>query len=97
MIIKGNAIPFQNNRRPFDLEGREIKTKHFVTRITAPDNPFLPHKHEQSELWFILEGNGVVTLEGKDFPVEKADLIILDPWQEHGLRTETEITWICLG
>ena len=96
-IIKGSSIDFINGRRPYNLDGREINSKHFVVRITTPENPFEPHKHKQSELWFIIEGKGKVLLNGKEYDVEKNDLIILDPWVEHRLTTTSQLTWICLG
>ena len=97
MIIKGSAIPRENGRRPYDLEGREIAMRHFVTRVTTPENPFAPHKHEKPELWYIVDGEGLVTIDGVERPVESGDLIVLDPWVEHGLRTVSQVTWICLG
>lgn len=97
MIIKGNAIPRQNGRRPYDLEGREIVTRHFVTRVTTPENPFAPHKHAKPELWYVIEGEAQVAIDGVEHPVEGGDLIVLDPWVEHGLRTESRVHWICLG
>lgn len=96
-IIKGGSIEMIKGRRPYDLGGREFTTKHFVVRETKPDNPFGPHKHNQSELWFILEGKGKVFLDGIEYEVEENDLIILDPWVEHGLSTTGQVTWICLG
>jgi len=97
MIIKGNDIPRKGGRRPYPLDGREIVMRHFVTRVTTPENPFAPHKHAQSELWYVIEGEAVVTIDGVDHPVESGDLIVLDPWVEHGLHTDSEVTWICLG
>lgn len=96
-IIKGASIEMIKGRRGYDLGGRKIVTKHFAVRITKPDNPFGPHKHEQTELWFIVAGYGTVLLDGIEYEVEANDLIILDPWIEHGLSTTTEVTWICLG
>ena len=97
MIIKSNTIPLQNGRRPYELGGREILVHHFVTRETTPENPFEPHKHAVPELWFIIDGEALVTLDGVEHPVEGGDLIVIDPWVEHGLRTESRATWICLG
>ena len=70
---------------------------HFVIRTTRPQNPFLPHKHEGTEMWFILEGEAILSLDGQDHPVAAGDLIQLKPWSEHGLRTESHVRWICMG
>jgi len=96
-IIKGSSMEMVNCRRGYDLAGREISTRHFAFRVTKPYNPFRRHKHEQSELWFIVKGSAKVFLDGKEYPVEENDLIILDPWIEHGLSTSGEVTWICVG
>ena len=47
--------------------------------------------------WYILEGEGVVSLDGETYPVEPGDLVYLPPESEHGLRTTTSVRWICLG
>ena len=99
MITKGKSLPVQREagRKPYPLASQEVVIKHFVVRVTTPDNPFIPHKHDQRELWFILEGDATVSLNGEEHPVEAGDLIELAPWVEHGLRTESQVTWICLG
>ena len=71
--------------------------RHFVVRVTTPDNPFKPHKHEQREIWFIIDGEALLSLDGTDHRVETGDLIELEPWVEHGLRTTGRVEWICLG
>ncbi len=97
MVIKGSEIPVQNGRKPYELTGYRVSVQHFVVRVTTPDNPFPPHKHEQSELWYIIEGQAWVSLNGHEQVVEAGDLIVLEPWMEHGLRTEAQATWICIG
>jgi mannose-6-phosphate isomerase-like protein (cupin superfamily) len=98
MITKGRDLPESGKgRRAYPLTAHEIAVRHLVTRVTGPDNPFGPHKHEQPELWFILDGHAVVSLDGQEHGVESGDLIEIAPWVEHGLRTDTEVRWICLG
>lgn len=97
MIIKGNQIDAQNGRRPYELGGRQILLRHFVVRITNMSNPFKPHRHDQPELWYIIDGTATVSLDGVDHPVEGGDLIVIDRQVEHGLRTDGQVTWICLG
>jgi mannose-6-phosphate isomerase-like protein (cupin superfamily) len=97
MIIKAKGLKEENGRRPYPLRWQELVCKHFVVRVTTPDNPFEPHQHDQREMWFIIKGEALVSLDGAESPVETGDLIELAPWVEHGLRTESEVTWICLG
>ena len=97
MIVKGLDDPKQKGRQVFDLKGFTAEVKHFVIRTATADNPFVPHKHEQKELWYVTEGSGVYTQDKKESKVEAGDLIIIDSRVEHGLQTETMIKWICLG
>ncbi len=98
MIIKGKVDTDNSFRLVYDLDKEnDIKLKHFVVRTTTPGNPFHPHKHEQEELWYMIEGNGIYTENGVQYPVESGDLVQIKPWVLHGLSTETKIVWICLG
>ena len=97
MIVRSSEIETKDGRKPYPLAGQEIVTKHFVIRETTPDTPFRPHKHEQLELWFIMEGEAIVSLDGVDHTVNQGDLIVLETYVEHGLRVEQAATWICLG
>ena len=97
MIIKGSDIEAKSGRKPYALDGLVVQVKHFVVRVTTPENPFKPHKHGQPELWYIQDGEAIVSLDGIDRTVEAGDLIVIRAWIEHGLRTKREATWICLG
>jgi quercetin dioxygenase-like cupin family protein len=97
MLIRGSEIEERNGRRPYSLSGLEVVVKHFVVRTTTPDNPFTPHKHDQPELWYIVDGQALVGLDGEEHTVQGGDLIAIEPWVEHGLRTEGQAIWICLG
>ena len=70
---------------------------HFVTRVTTPEDPFGPHAHAQRELWFVLEGRAIVSLDGTEHELGPQDMVVIDPWVEHGLRTDSRTQWICLG
>lgn len=98
MIIKGVKDADNEFRIFFGIDkNNNVKLKHFVVRITTPGNPFKPHKHEQEELWFIINGHGVFTEDGNDYSIESDDLIQIKPWVLHGLKTDSSVKWICLG
>jgi mannose-6-phosphate isomerase-like protein (cupin superfamily) len=102
MIVRGHDLPEENGRKPYPIApgataGWGDPGWHFVIRTTTPDNPFGPHKHEGTEMWFILKGEAIVSLDGEDHPVTAGDLIQLEPWSEHGLRTEGQVRWVCMG
>ena len=98
MVIKGVNDESVQGRVFYPLgEDLDLTVNHFVVRTTTPDNPFEPHEHEESELWFILEGRGELELGEEVHAVGAGDLVRLDPWVRHGLRTASQIRWVCLG
>lgn len=98
MIIKGTIDPENWYRNIYNIDKKNnIKINHFVMRTTTPKNPFKAHKHEQEELWYIVEGMGTLKENDIDYPVEAGDLIQIKPWALHGLSSDTKIVWICLG
>ena len=98
MIIKGMTDPENQYRSIYNIDKKnDIKINHFVVRTTTHKNPFKPHKHEQEELWYIIEGKGLLKENDDNYPVEAGDLIQIKPWVLHGLSSDTKIIWICLG
>jgi mannose-6-phosphate isomerase-like protein (cupin superfamily) len=97
MLIRGAEVPEQQLRKPYPVAGQQEILQHFAVRVTTPANPFPVHRHEKAELWYIVDGEAIVTVGGEEHAVEGGDLVILAPWVEHGLRTEGRATWICLG
>ena len=97
MIVKGIPDDAQKGRTYYPLDDFSMLTRHFVIRDTTAENPFLPHEHEQPELWYIIKGEALVTLGETEHPVSAGDLVRLDPWMHHGLRSESAVRWICIG
>ena len=97
MLVKESSIAEKNGRKPYPLEGCGFPLTHFVVRNTLTNNPFKPHKHKAPEVWYVLEGKGIYFENGLESSVEGGDMMIITPWDEHGLRTETQIKWMCLG
>ena len=97
MIIKNGDLPDENGRKGYPIAGQQNLLHHLAVRITSPGNPFKPHRHEAEEVWYIVDGQALVSLDGQEHVVEAGDVIILEPWVEHGLRTERQAKWVCLG
>ena len=60
--------------------------------------PFL-HKHKQNEeVYIILRGDGIFSLDGNDYPVKAGDVIRVEPEVSRGNRnTGTEpLTYVCI-
>jgi quercetin dioxygenase-like cupin family protein len=48
-----------------------------------------PHRHQPSEVYHILEGQSVVTIDGTDHHVTKGDTVFIPPMAEHGIRNSS--------
>jgi quercetin dioxygenase-like cupin family protein len=57
----------------------------FNIGVFKPGQAFKQHIHEHSEdLILILEGDGVIKLDDKEYPIEKGDVILVSPGEYHG-------------
>jgi len=97
MIVKGQPNAGEPGRTLYELGGFRATVTHFVVRETSPANPFGPHAHAQTELWYMVEGEALFLSGGSETPVAAGDLITIEPHLEHGLRTDSRAVWICLG
>ncbi|MDR3588673.1 MAG: dimethylsulfonioproprionate lyase family protein [Negativicutes bacterium] len=48
------------------------------------------HVHEQEEVYFILEGQGVMAVDGEEQPVQSGSYVYIRPNQTHFLRNTAE-------
>ena len=51
-----------------------------------------PHQHTAEEFIYILEGNGVWSMEGQEIPLKAGDVMYAEPWDWHGLKNTGETT-----
>lgn len=63
----------------------------FIDRQVIPPNSTVGyHKHgSNEEMYIILEGNGTMTIAGKEVKVKKGDMIKNPPFGEHGLVNDS--------
>src|SRR5512132_1585375 len=97
MIIRGTELEATRGRKPYPIADRQTILHHLSVYQTGPENPFGPHKHERAEMWYIVDGEALVTIDGHEEGASAGDLILIDPWVEHGLRSATLAEWVCLG
>jgi mannose-6-phosphate isomerase-like protein (cupin superfamily) len=57
---------------------------------------FRLHSHAQAEIYYILEGRGIVIIDGTEHPVEKHCALFIPKNAEHGVvnSTEDELKWL---
>ena len=76
---------------------RVFESKDFESNWSFVDRSILPpgssiglHKHGQNEeMYFIIEGKGIMTIDGKEREVKEGDLILNKANGTHGLRNES--------
>jgi mannose-6-phosphate isomerase-like protein (cupin superfamily) len=69
-------------------------TQHFVTGVAelAPDGHLAHHRHAHAETYFVISGEGVVTLDGVEHPVRTGSNVFIPGHTEHGIRNTGEGT-----
>ena len=73
----------QNPDSTSNLVSSEKTMIMFVTG--APNSIHAPHRHESEQITIVLDGAADFILEGKLYPLEKGDGIIVPPNIEHGI------------
>jgi len=98
MVIKfKDAEERKDGSRSYQVKDKQNIVKHFAYRIVTPDNPFGPHSHEGDEFWYILKGKAIVNIGGEMTEVGEKDLIICPSNVSHGMTSDGEVLWLCIG
>ena len=48
------------------------------------------HRHAEEEYLTVAEGSGTWTLDGKEFPAKRGDVLYVEPWAYHGITNTGE-------
>lgn len=66
-----------------------------VIAVPAYDGELALHSHAQAEIYLILSGNGVVTVQEKAFKVEAGSMLFIPGNAVHGVKNfeSTELRW----
>lgn len=51
---------------------------------------FHVHRHEPAEIYHVLAGEGVVHLDGREFPVEAGSVVFIPGGSRHGIHTTSD-------
>jgi mannose-6-phosphate isomerase-like protein (cupin superfamily) len=46
------------------------------------------HRHKQAEIYYIISGKGIMSIDGKEYSVEGGSSIFIPGDAEHGIRNE---------
>jgi quercetin dioxygenase-like cupin family protein len=58
----------------------------------APGGFLALHRHAPPEIYFILEGEGCMSLDGRERPIKAGDGVFIPGNVEHGVRNEGSAT-----
>lgn len=58
----------------------------FRKRVLRPGSSIGYHLQEKDEIYYILEGEGEMSMNGKTFPVKAGDAVLTRPGNSHGLK-----------
>jgi mannose-6-phosphate isomerase-like protein (cupin superfamily) len=58
----------------------------FRKRVLRPGSAIGYHLQKTDEIYYILEGNGEMSMNGKTFPVKAGDAVLTRPGSSHGLK-----------
>ena len=98
MVIKfKNAEIRKDGSVSYPIQGHQNLAKHFAYRRVTPEQPFGPHSHEGDEFWYIISGKAKVNIGGEITEVEERDLIICPSNVSHGMTSDGEVIWLCIG
>ena len=72
-------------RRFFTGEGVGVKDVLVAAAVIKPGEALhTAHRHAEEEVLIITEGSGTWSLDGKDLPLKKGDVLYVEPWVPHG-------------
>ena|SRR5688572_22765652 len=72
------AYPFFEGTKDFNLAFRK--------RTLKAGSAIGYHLQKEDEVYYILEGNGIMQMNGDSFPVKPGDAILTRPGSSHGLK-----------
>jgi quercetin dioxygenase-like cupin family protein len=95
LIRAEDAVPTRGDwgewRRYF--RGQTYGTKDMVVLVVTlkpGQAPHPPHRHSEEELMILAEGAGTWSLDGKESPARKGDVVYAAPWSVHGLKSTSD-------
>jgi mannose-6-phosphate isomerase-like protein (cupin superfamily) len=72
----------------FYYTGETFGTKNVLTAVATVkpgEAVHRAHRHAEEEYLVVAEGSGTWSLDGKEFPAKRGDVLYTEPWVYHGL------------
>jgi mannose-6-phosphate isomerase-like protein (cupin superfamily) len=77
----------------FYFTGETAGTKNVLTAVAVVEPGKAVHKshrHAEEEYLVLVDGSGTWSLDGKDSPARRGDVLYVEPWVYHGLKNTGE-------
>ncbi|WDZ98570.1 cupin domain-containing protein [Mucilaginibacter sp. SJ] len=75
------------NTTAFSYFGNDKSVKFaFRKRILHPGSSIGYHLQKKQEIYYILSGNGILTMNGKEISMKTGDAVLTKPGSSHGLK-----------
>jgi quercetin dioxygenase-like cupin family protein len=87
------GAPYKRTIRHIVAPWTHVKSEHVWVGTTAVEPGFTSneHKHEaQEEIFYCLEGAGILRIEGKDIPMVPGDTLLVPPGNLHQVVNPSE-------
>ena len=66
-----------------DLQGEPLRAH--ISEVGPGQRSHPPHQHGGLEAFYMLEGEGVLEIDGQDYPLKANEAVVFDPQKLHGL------------
>lgn len=80
------ALDWINVLDPSEVEGRQLRFLH--DDVLAPGVSIGIHAHDDEEYYYIVAGQGTMTLDGKRCTIAAGDITAIYPGGSHGLEND---------
>lgn len=76
----------------FHPDNSKVKSQSLALAVVSAGKATLLHSHRISEeIYFVLEGEGIISLDGKESRIKKHDSILIMPGKKHFVRNTGHI------
>ncbi len=73
-------------RRLFPWDATRQEAFGAAWAVVAPGQETTPHGHDEEETFIFLAGSGLMSVDGRQFPVARGDAVYLEPFSAHTVR-----------
>lgn len=91
-FLKLNEVTFTATRLMPDLVGDKM-IDHGGVYIFEPGetaHPEARHVHDTDEVFIFVQGQGVIPIDGVDYPVETGDVVVVEAGEDHHTRSSED-------